>query len=271
MSNSSGKIQSLPPVNGGADSNGVAGLHGRLRKLILDGSYPPGTLLSQVELAEALGVSRTPLREALRMLQEEGLIEAEHNQRARIPSFDPQVLDAIYASRVLLEALGIRLTVPYLQQQDVDALHEALMDLSSTTEPESREDPHRRFHRLLVVYAGEQLCNTIASYADRCAFYRRMYVQSDPRNRTVADAEHEAIFQACLARDPELAAYRLTRHLARTALTLLAQLTPEYEPAAVRTALQVAHGGANVFNATSSRKRRRKANLVALEDGVLEP
>ncbi len=261
MSNSSGKIQSLPPINGGADLNGVAALHSRLRKLILDGSYAPGTLLSQVELAEALGVSRTPLREALRMLQEEGLIEAEHNQRARIPSFDPQVLDAIYASRVLLEALGIRLTVPYPQQQDVDALREALTDLSSASDPESREEPHRRFHRLLVAYAGEHLCNTIAGYADRCAFYRRMYMQSDPRNRTVADAEHEAIFQACVERDSELAAYRLTRHLARTALTLLAQLTPEYEPAAVRTALQVAHGGANVFDTASPRKRTQNTNL----------
>src|SRR6266699_833658 len=261
MSNSSGKIQSLPPINGGADSNGVAALHGRLRKLILDGSYAPGTLLSQVALAEALGVSRTPLREALRMLQEEGLIEAQHNQRARIPSFDPQVLDAIYASRVLLEALGIRLTVPYLQQHDVDALREALTDLSSASDPESREEPHRRFHRLLVAYAGEQLCNTIAGYADRCAFYRRMYMQSDPRNRTVADAEHEAIFQEGVERDSELAAYRLTRHLARTALTLLAQLTPEYEPAAVRTALQVSHGGANVFDTASPRKRTQNTDL----------
>ena len=260
MSNSSGKIQSLPPINGGADSNGVAALHRRLRKLILDGSYPPGTLLSQVELAEALGVSRTPLREALRMLQEEGLIEAERNQRARIPSFDPQVLDAIYASRVLLEALGIRLTVPYLEQQDLDALREALTDLSSGSDPESREEPHRRFHRLLVAHAGEQLRTTIAGYADRCAFYRRMYVQSDPRNRTVADAEHEAIFQACVARDSELAAYRLTRHLARTALTLLAQLTPEYEPAAVRTALQVSYGGTNVFDTASPRKRTQNAH-----------
>jgi DNA-binding GntR family transcriptional regulator len=261
MSNSSGKIQSLPPINGGTDLNGVAVLHSRLRKLILDGSYAPGTLLSQVELAEALGVSRTPLREALRMLQEEGLIEAEHNQRARIPSFDPQVLDAIYASRVLLEALGIRLTVPYLEQQDLNALREALLDLSSAGDPECREEPHRRFHRLLVASAGEQLCNTIAGYADRCAFYRRMYVQSDPRNRTVADAEHEAIFQACVARDSELAAYRLTRHLARTALTLLAQLTPEYEPAAVRTALQVSYGGTNVFDTASLRKRTQNANL----------
>ncbi len=92
---------STTSINKHDDFSGAAALHRRLRKLILDGSYPPGTLLSQVEVAEALGVSRTPLREALRMLQEEGLIEAERNQRARIPSFDPQVLDALYASRIL--------------------------------------------------------------------------------------------------------------------------------------------------------------------------
>lgn len=265
MNSTSGKIKSLPPINGGEDLNGVAALYSRLRKLILDGTYTPGTMLSQVELAEAFGVSRTPLREALRMLQKEGLVEAEHNQRARIPSFDPQVLDAIYASRVLLEALGIRLTIPHLGRQDLDALREALTDLSSASDLESREELHRRFHRLLVAYAGEQLCNAIAGYADRCTFYRRMYVQSDPRNRTVADVEHAAIFQACVERDPEAAAYRLTRHLARTALTLLAQLTPEYEPVAVRTALQVVHAGTNVFEAASPRKRKRNANLVDLE------
>src|SRR5438105_15862408 len=121
----------------------------------------------------------------------------------------------------------------------------------------------------MVASAGKYLSNTIATYANRCAIYSSMYKQRDPHKRTLTDAEHEAIFQACVERDSELAAYRLTRHLARTALTLLAQLTPEYEPDAVRTALQVAHAGANVFDTASPRKRRRKANPVALEDSVL--
>ncbi len=261
MSNSSGKIQSLPSFDKGEDLNGVVALHHRLRKLILDGTYAPGTMLSQVELAEALGVSRTPLREALRMLQKEGLVEAEHNQRARIPFFNPRVLDSIYASRVLLEALGIRLTIPHMRQQDLDVLQNALADLLAAGDAESREEPHRRFHRLLVAYAGEYLYDTIAGYADRCTFYRRMYVQSDPRNCVIADAEHEAIFQACVARDPEIAAYRLTQHLARTALTLLAQLTPEYEPTAVRTALQISQGGMNIADSVKPRRRSGTANL----------
>jgi DNA-binding GntR family transcriptional regulator len=62
----------------------------------------PGTRLSQVALADQLGVSRTPLPEVLRMLQEEGLVEIEPNQRTRVAGLDPQELDDVYASRILL-------------------------------------------------------------------------------------------------------------------------------------------------------------------------
>jgi DNA-binding GntR family transcriptional regulator len=244
----------------------VAALHSRLRKLILDGSYAPGTLLSQVELAEALGVSRTPLREALRMLQEEGLIEAERNQRARIASFDPQVLDALYASRILHEVVGIRLTVARLEQTNVEALEKALsdMDLAATSQDiDAWEEPHRRFHRLLVAYAGEQLSNTIGGYADRCEYYRRMYNrQMSAENPThvweVTAAEHRSIVEACISRDAEAASHRLALHLARTALTLLGQLSPGYDPAAIRTALYMVGIDTSSFNAPQSRRRTRK-------------
>jgi len=59
-------------------------VHAYLRECILDGTLQPGTKLSQVSLAAQLGISRTPLREVLRMLQEEGLVEIEPNQRTWI-------------------------------------------------------------------------------------------------------------------------------------------------------------------------------------------
>lgn len=272
MSDVAEEAQPVLRSNRGNDLNGVAALHARLRRLILRGEYPPGATLSQVELANSLGVSRTPLREALRMLQKEGLVEAEHNQRTRIPAFDPQMLDTIYASRILFETLGIRLTVPGLRQHDLDALQQALADLSGLSDPDDREEPHRRFHRQLVSYAGEHLRETIAGYADRCEYYRRMYIQSDPRTRAVAQTEHEAILQACIERDVDVAAYRLSRHLARTALTLLTQMTPEYEPAAVRTALQIAHAGTGTSDvAALPRRRTRHINRVNLDGGSNEP
>jgi DNA-binding GntR family transcriptional regulator len=257
---------STTSINRHNDLSGAARVHGRLRKLILDGSYAPGTLLSQVELAEALGVSRTPLREALRMLQEEGLIEAERNQRARIPSFDPQVLDALYASRILHEVVGIRLTVAHLEQKDVEALEKALsdMDLAATSQDiDAWEEPHRRFHRLLVAYAGEQLGTTIAGYADRCEYYRRMYNrQMSAENPThvwdVTATEHRSIVEACIIRDAEAASHRLALHLARTALTLLGQISPKYDPAAIKAALHMVGVDTSSFNAPQPRRRTRK-------------
>ncbi len=71
----------------------------------------PGTRLSQVALADQLGVSRTALPEVLRMLQEEGLVEIEPNQRTRVAGLDPQELDDVYASRILLETLALSMTL----------------------------------------------------------------------------------------------------------------------------------------------------------------
>jgi len=76
----------------------------------------PGTRLSQVALADQLGVSRTALPEVLRMLQEEGLVEIEPNQRTRVAGLDPQELDDVYASRILLETLALSMTLEEFTQ-----------------------------------------------------------------------------------------------------------------------------------------------------------
>src|ERR1700728_2282817 len=86
-------------------------VHAYLRECILDGTLSPGTKLSQVSLAAQLGISRTPLREVLRMLQGEGLVEIEPNQRTRVAGLDPQELDDVYASRILLETLALSMTI----------------------------------------------------------------------------------------------------------------------------------------------------------------
>ncbi|TMD00666.1 MAG: GntR family transcriptional regulator, partial [Chloroflexi bacterium] len=73
-------------------------LHEHLRRLILDGAIPNGASISQVELAERLGVSRTPLREAMRMLQAEGIIHAEHGRRTRVTALDVGDIDTVYGT-----------------------------------------------------------------------------------------------------------------------------------------------------------------------------
>ncbi|GHO58648.1 GntR family transcriptional regulator [Ktedonobacter robiniae] len=226
-------------------TGGITMLHNRLRKLILDGVYPPGARLSERELAHTLGVSRTPLREVLRMLQREGLVETGRYQRARVAPLDPMALDRLYAGRIQLETLGLALTFPHLQEEDFAELDAALATMRSATTMESWEVPHRLFHQLLVAQAGEQLCATMSNYADQSQRYRLMLADREIHAQSVSMVEHGQILQACRERNRAEAIQQLARHLARTALTVLAHMAPEYEPVAVRTALTLAQTGSS--------------------------
>jgi DNA-binding GntR family transcriptional regulator len=222
---------------------GTTTLHHRLRKLIVEGVYPPGARLSERDLAQSFGVSRTPLREVLRLLQREGLVEAGRYQRARVAPLDPVALDMLYAGRIQLETLGLALTIPCLQEEDFAALDAALSAMRSATTAEDWEVPHRRFHQLLVSQAGKQLRATMASYADQSQRYRLILAYREVHAQSVSAVEHGRILQACRERNREEAVQQYARHLARTALTALAHLAPEYEPVAVRTALALVHMG----------------------------
>ena len=80
----------------------------RLRNLIINGSLPPGTRLLEVDLSNRLDVSRGALREALRTLQEEGLVEARHNHGRYISQISTKDLDEIYSLRVILEGFAVK-------------------------------------------------------------------------------------------------------------------------------------------------------------------
>ena len=110
-------------------------VHAHLRELIISGVLPPGTELKQAELARVFAVSRTPLREAFRMLQEEGLIAGEPNQRSRVLGFDPEELELLYAGRVALECLGVRLTAGHLSREEERSATSAMREMSGRTGP----------------------------------------------------------------------------------------------------------------------------------------
>jgi DNA-binding GntR family transcriptional regulator len=162
----------------------LARLHRELRELILHGDLLPNTPISQVSLARVMGVSRTPLREAMRMLQEEGLVTAEPNRRMRVADLDPEELDSLYAVRVLLETYGAALTVPRLSAEDLQGLRAAIDEMHLAQERrdvDGWEVPHRRFHAILVFAASPNLRALITSYSDRAERYRRVYFSREPR------------------------------------------------------------------------------------------
>jgi DNA-binding GntR family transcriptional regulator len=234
----------VPRANGVSSTEDV---YTHLREAVLNGEIAPGTVISQVKLARELGVSTTPLREAMRLLQAEGLLTAEHNRRARVAPLDPKDIDAVYASRILFEALAIRLTVPGMTTADHQALRadlEAMREAGDAQDLRVWEPVHRDFHRRLL-QGSESMKRIIDPILDRSERYRRSSLFGSPaRTWAIGNDEHEAIVAACEARDPQEAASLLARHLARSALTVLAKIAPEEDPVAVRTALDIARRSA---------------------------
>ena len=216
-------------------------LHGYLRQCILDGKLPPGTKLSQVGLAEQLGVSRTPLREVLRMLQEEGFVEFEPNQRMRVKGLDPAELDSDYGARILLETLALSITLDSIgPQQQLEAKQQlmAMRDAARRDNFTAWFAAHGSYHRLLTCGAGESLLRQLRSFADRSVRYIRIYQVAEPHGWPVAgETEHAGILEAVADGDGPAALARLARHLARTGLRVLADCAPDYVPVAVPRAV----------------------------------
>ena len=107
-------------VPGGRDATDV--IHADLRGRILSGDIAPGAGLSQARIAKECLVSRGPVREAFRLLQREGLIEVEVNQRARVTDLSVEEVEHLYALRVSNETLALGLSVPRFGPAELDEL-----------------------------------------------------------------------------------------------------------------------------------------------------
>jgi DNA-binding GntR family transcriptional regulator len=216
-------------------------LHAYLRECILDGTLEPGTKLSQVALAEQLGVSRTPLREVLRMLQEEGLVEIEPNQRTRVAGLDPKELDELYASRILLETLALSLSIDSFGPADTKRAKSLLTTMRAAGrkgDVRSWFTAHREFHQMMYTAVGEGVQRQLAAYADRSIRYIRIYQLAEPNSwQAAGEGEHQAILDAVVAHDRSAATTGLAHHLAGTAERVLTDCAPAYRIQAVTHAL----------------------------------
>jgi DNA-binding GntR family transcriptional regulator len=231
-------------VAGGARLDSTAHAYREVRAAILDGGLAPGSVFSQVQLAARLGISRTPLREALRLLQNERLVRAEARRRFRVASLDLGDLEQLYAMRLCLEPLAVRATVPLLSDVELGDLRSALEEGAlalARGEAAAFRLPHRRFHLGLVAHAGERLTDTVAELWDHAERYRLMYhhtAADEMAVYTLAQSEHRAILAAAEEREEERTAALLAAHLARTALTIFASRDPGQEPRLIRDALR---------------------------------
>jgi DNA-binding GntR family transcriptional regulator len=230
------------------DRNSTMVVYQQLRSAILRGELTPDSHLSQVQIARRYNVSRGPLREAVRMLQQEGFVNVEVNQRARVAAFSVQDLEQLYAMRIVVEAFAVRASVPSFTDVDLTTISAFLdgMERTSSSEIAAWRKMHRGFHFSIIARAGDRVVATIKQLYDHCDRYRTIYAFPESYSWLMVPAEHHAIAEACRKRDPGLASRTLAIHLSRTALTMLMMVAPHYDPAAVRSALQLVTGEAGI-------------------------
>jgi DNA-binding GntR family transcriptional regulator len=237
----------LKPISRGDRRRTAVDVYEALQTSILTGQLQPGTILSQVQLARALNVSRTPVREAMRMLQEGGLLEGEPNYRSRVVGFDPIDIEALYTKRLVLEAFGVSMTTRRMSVQLLEELREVVVALESEEAHENFEQwqtLHRRLHRLITAEAGESLAAELEQLEMRSERYQSAYKGAHMIGWWQrGEAEHRGLFDAMASGDARLAGELAARHLARTALELLAALAPEFDATRLRSALAFAMAG----------------------------
>jgi DNA-binding GntR family transcriptional regulator len=206
-------------VTGGAASARVASY---LRDLILRDELRPGDRIRQEDIADRFGASRLPVREALRMLEAEGLTEHEPNKGARVPKLTMHEVDVIYRMRERLEPLALTESLPQLGDDDHARLEEVQQRIEANTDLDRFLELDREFH--LGTYSGchiDPLNAIVTRLWNSTQHYRRAYVALVGQDRMwVVNSEHRLILDAVVRRDAPDAERFLEGHIRRTRIEL---------------------------------------------------
>ena len=196
-----------------------------LRRRILNGQLAEGTTLRQERLANELGVSRIPLREAIRHLEAEGLVASELHKGTVVSSLSPVELEELFGIRMQLETWLFEAAIPRMTEADF-AEAEALIDEASRTGDVSNwGELNWRFHSALYQASGSRIAlKLLRSVHDNAARYvnlQLLVVQDVERELS----DHHAILAYARLRNVERGVDMLRRHIARVSRNLLASLS----------------------------------------------
>lgn len=190
-----------------------------VRAGILCGRFAPASRLTEHEVATAAGVSRTPAREALRLLHSEGFVDFTPNQGAVVTEWSAEDVDEIFDLRVLLECYGAARAATHATGAQI----ENLLELASQQREEARErrdgfldritSLNSRFHRCLQESAcSPRLSRTLASLLE-ASLIMKTFQNYTPEDLERSSAHHLELVRAMVARDPDWAASVMRSHI----------------------------------------------------------
>lgn len=195
-----------------------------LRKMIVQGGLPSGQPLHQGSLATQLGISRTPLREALHTLSAEGLITFDANGTAYVVAPSAEALREIYSIREVLECLAGRAAVEHITEQQIVQAEAILDAMEGVTDAVEWASLNAAFHRVIYNAAGKpQLFELIEILRNRAKLYVAL-LAADLKNATHAAAEHREMLDALRRRDADGMEALIRTHLTATKLKVGANL-----------------------------------------------
>ncbi|MGM0903220.1 MAG: GntR family transcriptional regulator [Bacillota bacterium] len=186
-----------------------------LKKLIVTGKLQPGEKVIMSKLADQYEISRTPLREALRQLQSEGLIIQEHSTM-RIVEINKEDFLHLYQTRIVLEKEVIKSIVTLIPEEDFPEI-EAVLNESGTVIQEG--DPFKilelntQFHELLMNYCPNPRMIQLLNYVRSLLLIYRANINKKAKNNMEIYEEHKEIIEALKARDLEKSIQMVETHM----------------------------------------------------------
>lgn len=211
-----------------------AAVYDRLRAAIVEGRHPPGARLVEQRLAEELAVSRTPVREAVRRLEAEGLVVVERNRGAHVRPLDEDEIADLYEARARLEAYGAELAAARAEPADRVAIQAAADDFAATVPAGSAPDvagvraldaANARFHgALLDAGRHRRLRQLVAGTVDAPLVFQALARFGRPELERSA-LFHQLIADAVAAGAAPRAGRLMTEHVLQGRDALLQQLS----------------------------------------------
>jgi DNA-binding GntR family transcriptional regulator len=187
-----------------------------IREAILDGRLAPGERLKEEELARELGISRTPVREALLLLQAEGLVDAAPNRGATVRAHGPEDLDDLYQLRALLEGYAARRAASRISLEAIDQLRascDRFEGLRSDTELRELVRENMFFHGTILEVAGSARLESMVRKVIELPLVYRSYVWYSPDQKQISVHYHRQITTALAAGDAERAELVMKEHV----------------------------------------------------------
>jgi DNA-binding GntR family transcriptional regulator len=202
----------------------------KLRNAIIEGWYPPGTRLIERELCEALGVSRTSVREVLRQLESEQLITVEPRRGPIVAFISVAEAEAIYETRAIFETAVVRAFIERAQEAEFGRLMMAAREFGEAAEAEDRSkllSSMSLFYDILLQGAGNPVLQSVVrQLMARVAFLRSKSL-SEPGRLKYSVAEIQELSNAIAKRDTKRAEKAAANHVAKAREAAIRQLTLE--------------------------------------------